>query len=72
MADTENKEDNVVSLSAKREEKTTAPVEAGKSESSFDLEAIMKANQEKSDRLKKDRDKANTSVKRSYRLTPKK
>ena len=62
-------QEKVVSLAAKREEKNT---EAAAEKTDFDFEAVMKANKEKADKLKKDREKANTSVKRSYKLTPKK
>jgi len=63
-------QEKVVSLAAKREEKNTEATAAEKTD--FDFEAVMKANKEKADKLKKDREKANTSVKRSYKLTPKK
>ena len=37
-------------------------------ETTFDFEATQKANKEKEERLKKERAKDNTSVKRWYRL----
>jgi hypothetical protein len=67
----DNTEEKVVSLADKREQKSSGEI-SKEEKSDFDFEAVMKANKEKADKLKKDRDKANTSVKRSYRLTPKK
>lgn len=70
MSDTEKKQENVVSLADKREEKSNTEVVQEKTD--YDFEAIMKANAEKAQKLKQERSKSNTSVKRSYRLTPKK
>ena len=72
MTEIESNEENLVSLTTKREEKTSPSTAVQKKDSSFDFEAVIRANREKEDKLKKEREKANTSVKRSYRLTPKK
>jgi hypothetical protein len=76
MTDKNQGKDNVVSLAAKREEKANAPAaetpSAPPPDKDFSFEDIMKANKEKEEKLKLEREKANKSVKRSYRLTPKK
>lgn len=60
-------DENVVSLAAKRQEKKDLPEgEEPKKEESF--EDIMKRNQETKERMAKERNSANKSVLRSYRI----
>lgn len=76
MTDKNNSNENVVSLAARREEKASSkPAEVPSAppppSADFSFEEIMRANKEKEDKLKIEREKANKAVKRSYRLTPK-
>jgi hypothetical protein len=61
-----NDKDNVVSLFAKKAEKSEK--EAEKSQEELDLEAIAKKNEEKRKRKEQERLSANKSVLRSYRI----
>jgi len=67
--DTENKEESTT-LAADEQQENLNP-EAPQKKGDFDFEAVIKANAEKAQKLKQERQKSNTSVKRSYRLTPK-
>lgn len=66
MKDVAKNKDNVVSLFATHSKKVSSDKESFRMEESF--EDVMKHNQNTKERLRKERNQANKSVIRSYRL----
>lgn len=66
MQDVTKKPDNVISLFSSQPKKVVGAAESIQQEESF--EDVMKRNQSTKERLRKERNQANKSVIRSYRL----
>lgn len=62
------RDSKVVSLADRNEAKKSAEKDAVEPEASLDWAEVMKRNAENASRMKKEREKANKGVIRSYRL----